>query len=224
MPAAALRVGGRWNWLSGLPDEAFEALCELGSRRVCDKACSVYRRGDEATAAYQVLSGRVYMRTYSGSGKELLYLHMEPGDCFGELGLLDGKPCHHDADADAGTELLYLPAAAFKALRSRYKEIDDQLLLLLALRSRAAYETIEGAILRDVPHRLARRLLELFAESGAGAEQVSCSHEDLAKMIGSSRQSVTAIIKGWEREGWLQQAYGKIRLLDGASLAAFAND
>lgn len=173
---------------------------------------------------YQVLSGRVHMRTYSSAGKELLYVHMEPGDCFGELGLLDGKPCHHDADAEAGTALLFLPAAEFSSLRSRHREIDEQLLQLLARRSRASYETIEGAILQDMPHRLARRLLSLVEEHAGEEDEIACSHEELAKMIGSSRQSVTATLKGWEREGWLDQAYGKIRLLELASLAGFADE
>jgi CRP-like cAMP-binding protein len=224
MPAAALREGGRWNWFSELPDEVFVALCQHSTLLRLEQAGSVYRRGDKAAASYQVLRGRVHMRTYSSGGKELLYLHMEPGDCFGELGLLDGKACHHDADADAGTELLSLPAAVFHELRARHREIDQALLQLLAQRSRAAYETIEGAILRDVPHRLARRLQELFAGNQAADGALACSHDELARMIGSSRQSVTAIIKGWERQGWLEQAYGQIRLLDAASLASFADD
>jgi CRP-like cAMP-binding protein len=75
-----------------------------------------------------------------------------------------------------------------------------------------------------VPHRLARRLQELFAGNQAADGALACSHDELARMIGSSRQSVTAIIKGWERQGWLEQAYGRIRLLDAASLAGFADD
>ena len=52
-------------------------------------------------------------------------------------------------------------------------------------------------------------------------EKITISHEDLAKMIGSSRQSVTGILKGWEREGWLVQSYGHIELLLPEKLLAF---
>ena len=79
----------------------------------------------------------------------------------------------------------------------------------------------------DVPRRLAGRLLDLRGPgSGTNSEiaEITCSHEDLAKMIGSSRQSVSAIIKNWERNGWLEQAYGRIRLLSPQDLESLVQD
>ncbi len=223
----SLQVMGRWNWLAALPESVREAVAERSDQVNVKSGESIYRQGDKATALYQVLEGRVQMRAYSREGKELLYQHMEPGDCFGELGLIDGKPYHHDAHASTATALLRLDRGNFLDLRRVYPEINEQLLQLLAQRTRVIYETFEGALLLDVPRRLAGRLLELgSATSNTCTDdlEITCSHEDLAKMIGSSRQSVSAIIKDWERQELLQQAYGRIRLLKPRELAELIED
>ena len=218
---------GRWNWLAALPEPIREAVAERSYQLNVSSGESIYRQGDEATALYQILEGRVQMRVFSREGKELLYQHMEPGDCFGELGLIDDKPYHHDAHASTATTLLRLDRVSFLELRRVYPEINEQLLQLLAQRTRVIYQTFEGALLLDVPRRLAGCLLELgrrASDSSTAEMEVNCSHEELAKMIGSSRQSVSAIIKDWERQEWLQQSYGRICLLKPRELAALVQD
>lgn len=218
----SLQKVGRWNWLAALPASVREAVAEHSGQVNVESGESIYHQGDKATALYQILEGRVQMRAFSREGKELLYQLMEPGDCFGELGLIDGKPYHHDAHASTATTLLRLDRANFLELRRAYPEINEQLLQLLSQRTRVIYQTFEGALLLDVPRRLAGRLLELgspASDTGNAHLEIACSHEDLAKMIGSSRQSVSAILKDWERQEWLQQAYGRIHLLKPRELA-----
>jgi CRP-like cAMP-binding protein len=223
----SLESGGRWNWLAALPESVRSAWAERCDQVRVAPGESIYRQGDTATAIYQVLEGRVQMRAFSSDGKELLYQHMEPGDCFGELGLIDGEPYHHDASASAAARLLRLGRNEFMELRQAHPEINEQLLQLLAQRIRLIYHTFEGALLLDVPRRLAGRLLDARGPGSdlpEGGSEITCSHEDLAKMIGSSRQSVSAILKDWERQGWLEQAYGRIRLLSPQDLESLAQD
>ena len=182
-----IRSGGRWNWFEGLSDEALEAVSDRGETVTLAAGASLYHHGQPSDALYQVLKGRIHMRSFSSGGKELLYTHLQPGDCFGELGLIDGQPYHHDADAGPETTLLRLRKMPFQRLRQQFPEIDQQLLQLLASRNRAVYDIIEGALLQDVPHRLARRLYDLLPDNSVDEAEISCSHEDLAKMIGSSR-------------------------------------
>ena len=217
----SLITGGRWNWFETLSGEAAAAVARCCNRVELPARQNIYRRGEPAKALYQVVSGRVQMKTFSGDGRELLYVHMQAGDCFGELGLIDGQPYHHDADTGTATTLLRLGASDFRRLRQAFPEIDRQLLLLLARRNRTVYDIFDDALLLDLPHRLARRLWGLFDDpvTSATAPEIVCSHEDLARMIGSSRQSVSATLKDWERKGWLKQAYGRIRLLDPQGLA-----
>ena len=145
-----IRTGGDWNWLTELPEEVFAAIdahCVPLQLRAGE---NVYRREEASDALFQVVKGRVRIRNYSASGKELLYTYMEPGDCFGELGLIDGESRHHDVDADGEAELAVLSSTDF------------------------------------------------------------------------SRQSVTSILKNWERQGLLRQEYGKIVLLDLDAFRQFA--
>ncbi len=208
------RTGGKWNLFASLSDDVINAISTGCRVMEFEQGNCIYRRGDQSNALYQVISGRVLMRTYSSEGKELLYVHLEPGDCFGELGLIDGKPCHHDADAGSTTSCLRIDKLEFQKLQRQYPEFQEALLLFLARRTRAIYATIEDAFLLDVPHRLARRLYGMFQQrQRAGLDPVvTCSHEDLAKMIGSTRQSVSSILKDWERDGWLEQSYNSITL------------
>lgn len=222
-----LREGGEWNWLAGLSSETFQAVAQCSSNRQVAAGASIYRRGEPTGALYQVLSGRVRIRNFSSGGKELLYSYMEPGDCFGELGLIDGKPRHHEADADQETSLAILRKSDFDRLRNTFPDIDPELLQLLSKRTRRIYDWVEEAFLLDVPRRLARRLCTLGAsqhrvEEGGG-QVLHCSHEDLAKMVGSSRQSVTSILKRWERDGLVRQEYGRLYLLDQSALQQFAS-
>ena len=216
------RSGGKWNLFATLTDDVINAISASCQIQQFEPGNCIYRRGDRSNALYQVITGRVLMRTYSSEGKELLYVHMEPGDCFGELGLIDGKPCHHDADAGPTTKCLRIDRLEFLKLRQQYPEIQEALLQFLARRTRAIYATIEDAFLLDVPRRLARRLYDMFQQrSRAGLDPiVTCTHEDLAKMIGSTRQSVSSILKDWEREGWLEQSYNTITLKSPEQLRA----
>ena len=217
------RSEGTWNWLKDLSEETFDALNVACSVITLSRGDFVYRRGEEVTAIYQVVSGRVDFRTFSTAGKEVLYVHLELGDCFGELSLLDGKPAHHDAEADTDTVLMRLSKSDFHRLRQVHPEINEALVLFLARRVRSVYETLDDAFLLDVPHRLAHRLWTLYrvSQRSRADQHIVVSHEDLAKMIGSSRQSVTGILKVWEREGWLVQSYGDIEILRPDKLSEF---
>lgn len=209
-----LRTGGKWNLFSGLDEPVLAHILAHSDTRRYGTNENIYRQGSPATALYQVVEGGVLMRTWSISGKELLYVRMEPGDCFGELGLIDGKPCYHDADAATATILRRVGKTDFEDLRHRFPAFEHALLQLLARRTRSIYATIDDAFLLDVPNRLARRLDDMFRQRQRDALEpvVTCSHEELSKMIGSSRQSVASILKDWEREGWLEQSYKSIRL------------
>jgi len=224
-----LRSGGEWNWIHGLSEKAFEATNRCSRVKQLATGETIYRHAQPAEALYQLLSGRVRLYNFSAAGKELLYIYLEPGDCFGELGLIDGRPHHHEATAEGDVSLAVIGKSEMTQLRETFPEINSQLLQLLAKRTRRIYELLEDAFLRDVPRRLAQRICKLGEalqqQQNAAGESLllHCSHEDLAKMVGSSRQSVTTIMKAWERDGLLRQEYGRLQLLDQAALQQFAD-
>mgnify|MGYP002633215879 FL=1 len=221
-----LRTGGVWNWLKSISDEAYIALNDACRPLQLPRGEMLYHRGDEVTSIYQIISGRVQFSVFSSTGKEIRYVHMVPGDCFGELSIFGGRPAHHDAEAEVDTVILKISAQDFHRLRKAFPEINEALLLFLARRVRTVYDTLDDAYLLDMPHRLGRRLWVLYRASLREelAGNITISHEDLAMMIGSSRQSVTGFLKGWEREGWLVQSYGQIELLLPEKLLAFISE
>ena len=97
----------------------------------------------------------------------------------------------------------------------------------MSRRTRRLYELYEEAFLLDLPRRLAQRLHTIGSSvarsvDGNQPPALLVSHEDMARMVGSSRQSVTSILKKWERQGLLRQEYGKIILLEMDALREFA--
>ncbi len=221
-----LRSGGIWNWIGSISDEAYVALNDACRPLHLPRGEMLYHRGDALSSIYQIVSGQVQFSVFSTTGKEIRYVHMVPGDCFGELSIFGGKPAHHDAEAEVDTLIMKLSGDDFHRLRKVFPEINEALLLFLARRVRTVYDTLDDAYLLDVPHRLGRRLWALYRASlrEDPAGKITKSHEDLAMMIGSSRQSVTGILKGWERDGWLAQSYGHIELLLPDKLQAYNSE
>ncbi len=220
-----IRTGGNWNWLTDLSEPAFAAVEASCTRRSYQDGESVYHRGDASNSLFQVISGRFKIRNYSVEGRELLYTYLEPGDCFGELGVIDGQPRHHDVNAVGNSELAVLAKRRLLDLRKQHNEIDWQLMVMLSRRTRYLYHFYEDAFLCDLRQRLAERLRHIGASALEGADgdetpALVTSHEDLAKMVGASRQSVTTVLKAWEREGVIRQEYGRIWLLDPQALPA----
>jgi len=221
-----LTQGSKLNWMVDLPEgivAAIERSCTHLSLKPGD---NVYHRNDSSACLYQVLSGRLRVRNYSNSGKELLVGYLIPGDCFGEMGLIDGLDRVNDIDAEFETTLAMLPGHHFNRLREIHREIDQQLMIMLCRRSRLIFDLHDRSFLMDFPRRLASRLCDLatlqLKQHSSAPPELKTSHEDLGKFVGASRQSVSTAIKGWEREGLLQQKYGKILLLKITELKDFS--
>ena len=94
--------------LSPAAQEKFESLCV---QRQIDKGETVYRQGDDPTELYQVVEGAVKICNFSLEGREVITGQFQPGDCFGEMGLIDGLPRVSHAIASMNTVLRVLPKA-----------------------------------------------------------------------------------------------------------------
>ena len=178
----------------------------------------VFDEGDEAEAVYVVVSGRVAIlkRARDGSRESLVAL-VEAGDVLGEMGLFDGGGRSAQAGALEPCRLLEV---AYPALRQALDANPGALWSLLgplARRLRATDETLADAMLLDVAGRTAKRLLELTGPGdglGSGLTQ-----EELAAMVGASRERVNKAIAGFVRLGWLEWSGRRYRVLDRDRLA-----
>jgi CRP/FNR family cyclic AMP-dependent transcriptional regulator len=181
-----------------------------------DRHDVVFAEGDPAEEAYVVSTGRIALVKRSPDGRESLIALMEPGDLFGEMPLFDGGGRSTEARAIEPTELLALPYPAVKAALVERPQLLLKVVELLARRLRAADEALADSMFLDVPGRTAKRLLELAGD--AQEFTLPVTQEELAGLVGASRERVNKAIATFLRLGWLEQRGRRYRIRDRAQL------
>jgi CRP/FNR family transcriptional regulator, cyclic AMP receptor protein len=161
------------------------------------------------------------------AGKQVSLTYCEPGTWFGDIALFDGLPRTHDAHAHGETTLLVVRKPDFKALLERHVELYDALLRLNCRRLRLMFDQLEDLSTRPLQARLARQLLLLAKSYGiVQGEEIriglELAQEDLAQLLGASRQRVNQELKGFEREGMLRVEPTRLVLLSREKLMAAA--
>lgn len=196
-------------WFSKLsPALRHDILARCGVRRLADGA-SLARRGAAAQEWCGVALGAVRVSSVALSGKQVTLTYVEPGAWFGDIALFDGLPRTHDAHAHGRTTLLVVRKPDFKELLAHHVELYDALLRLNCRRLRLMFDQVEELNTRPLKSRLARQLLRLAKSYGVeeGAQVrigLALAQEDLAQLLGASRQRVNQELKALEREGVLR--------------------
>jgi CRP/FNR family transcriptional regulator, cyclic AMP receptor protein len=171
----------------------------------------LFREGDEPDQLYVVDSGRIAIANRSPDGRESVMALMERGDLFGEMGLLDGLGRSAEARALEPSVVLAIP---YEPVRTVYEE-QPQLLwavvALLAGRLRSMDVALADSVFLDVTGRTAKRLLEMA--DGEDDFVLPVTQEELAGMVGASRERVNKAIASFVRLGWIEQADRRYRIL-----------
>src|ERR1700678_2511758 len=202
----------------GLSPATFEQIARLCVRRAYERNAVIFSQSDPGDALYGVVTGRVRISASSAAGREVFLNIMEPGDTFGEIALLDGRPRTASASATAPSELLIVTREQFLALLAREPQLTDHLLRLLCARLRWVSEFAEESALLSVPARLARRLLSLGTLDGHGVGpgiERKISQDEMASFLGLSRQIVNQHLQDWSAHRWVGLGRGKIMILNG---------
>jgi CRP-like cAMP-binding protein len=136
---------------------------------------------------------------------------MEAGDLFGELGLLDGLPRSAEARALEGSEVLHVPYEPIELILHERPQLLWGVVRMLANRLRTMDEALADSVFLDVTGRTAKRLLELA--DGADEFVLPVTQEELAGMVGASRERVNKAIASFIRLGWIDQHERRYRIL-----------
>ena len=173
-----------------------EVLC-FGRRMKLDSGHVVFHKGDSGDALYAILAGRVGISASSGLGKQVFLNILEPGEVFGEIALLDGGLRTAEATVMEHAVLLRIDRARFLPFLEQRPRLCLKLMKLLCSRLRWTSDIIESIVFLDIPRRLAKRLLILAEEHGRNMGRdvqvdVGLSQEDLANMLGATRESVNS--------------------------------
>ena len=200
-------------------DEAhLQALAGVVVQRRFAKGELIILAEAEGDALFVIEEGQVKVGLVHEDGREVILSFLGPGEVFGELSLLDGKPRSASVTANAPTSLLMLRRADFLRLLADLPQIAVALLGELAERLRRTDQQLEGLALFNVASRLAKTLLRLALERGvevpAGFALVDPpTHQQLANMTGSTRETVSRVLKQLESQGYIARNEGQILIL-----------
>ena len=196
-------------WFSSLSSALRGAILQCAVVRRLDDGASLASRGAQAEEWCGVARGAVRISSVSLTGKQVTLTYSEPGTWFGDIALFDGLPRTHDADTHGETTLLVVRKVDFKELLAQHVELYEALLRLNCRRLRLMFNQVEDLNTKPLQARLARQLLLLAKSYGiAQGEEIriglQLAQEDLAQLLGASRQRVNQELKGFERQGALR--------------------
>jgi len=215
-------------WFSKLSPTLQRAILVRSQVRRLADGDPLASRGTPAQEWCGVARGAVRVSSVALSGKQITLTYVEPGTWFGDIALFDGLPRTHDADAHGATTLLVVRKPDFKELLAQHVELYEALLRLNCRRLRLMFDQLEDINTRPLQARLARQVL-LLAKS-YGIEQgeeirigLALAQEDLAQLLGASRQRVNQELKGFEREGAVRVEPTRLVVLSRDKLMALAD-
>jgi len=216
------------NWITQLPESVQAAIVAKMRPKQCARGEVVYHEGELPDAFWQVISGSIRLTNISTDGKEVVFAIFTHGDCLGEISIIDGKPASNTATAVEPVELQEISRKDFNSLNQTYPQISHQLNLLLTQRMRHMIRFYEDIALRPQETRLAHRLCYLTGNlprknSAIPATiEIKLTQQDIAAMLGASRQSISKILNQWQDNDIIQIEYGRIIILDANYLTALA--
>jgi CRP-like cAMP-binding protein len=204
-----------------LPPELLAQLRDRTTLERLRRGDVIFEKGDEATSLYIVFSGRVAIAAKSSDGRESVISVLGPGALFGEMSLFDGG--HRSAQARALTtaNLISIAYDDVKQVLSHRPDVLWAVVRILARRLRETDEALADAMFLDVTGRTAKRLLALA--DGDDFFRMPLTQEELAGMVGASRERVNKAIALFVRLGWLEvSGRSQYHILDRAELEARA--
>ncbi|CAB5029904.1 MAG: Crp/Fnr family transcriptional regulator [Actinobacteria bacterium] len=183
----------------------------------------LFKEGDAPDALYIVLSGRIAIAIDNKplDSRESVVALMVEGNLFGDLALLDGGARSALARALEPSTVLRIPYSAVEPQLSSNPDLLWGITRVLARRLRAMDEALADSVFLDVTGRTAKRLLEL--SEGKDEFVLPVTQEELAGMVGASRERVNKAIASFIRLGWLEQRDRQYKLLNRQNLEVRAS-
>jgi CRP/FNR family transcriptional regulator, cyclic AMP receptor protein len=194
----------------GISGHDLDALVASSDQRSFSRGDVIFLEEDEPTELFVVLSGRIAMANRSVDGRESVIALMEAGDLFGDMPLFDGLARSADARVLEPSQVLAIPYAPLRELYEHRPEMLWNVVRLLALRIRNTDSALADSVFLDVTGRTAKRLLELAGD--ADEFSLPVTQEELAGMVGASRERVNKAIASFVKLGWIEQADRRYRI------------
>ena len=204
---------------SALDDEAAAALRASMVEVRLERGELLFNEGEPGDRMYIVESGKIKLGTTAADGRESLIAVLGPGEQFGELSLFDPGPRTATARALTDATILGLGHDALRPWLTGRPEVAESLLAALAQRLRRTNDAMADLVFSDVPGRVAKALLDLGEKFGqARPDGLYVAHdmtqEELAQLVGASRETVNKALADFVQRGWVQLEPRAILIID----------
>ena len=203
--------------LVALGDDALRGLADASREVSLSRGEVLFDQDDPGRELYIVASGRIAIAKRSADGRSSVVALMEEEDLFGEMSLFDGQGRSAEARALEPSQLVSVPYEALRSALQARPEALWTVVALLANRLRVTDEALADSMFLDVTGRTAKRLLELAGDSDEFTLPVT--QEELAGMVGASRERVNKAIATFVRLGWLELSERRYRIVERPKLA-----
>jgi CRP/FNR family cyclic AMP-dependent transcriptional regulator len=200
---------------ASFPEDQLRMLTMVVTRRSAPRGTTIMAGGDATDSLYIVLSGRLKVMMSDSDGKEVILSILGTGEFFGEMGLIDDEPRSASVVTLEACELLAITKRDFRRCLAENFEMTMAVMRGLVRRLREADRKIGSLALLDVYGRVSRLLLDM-AETVNGEKIVTkrLPKQDIAKMIGASREMVSRVMKDLQVGGYIEMRGSNIVLRD----------
>jgi CRP-like cAMP-binding protein len=218
-------------WLfSELADAEIDQIRALARAQRYPARQTIVSQGDESADLFLIIDGRLRVSSCNANGDEVVLSIMGPGEVFGEMALLDGAPRSATVSTLDACQLLVIEAGAFHALLRQMPTLAQGLMKVMARRIRTLSDRTQDVALLDVESHLAKVLLALAARfgdhsrSGQTAITLKLSQQELASMLGATRELVNRRLRAWVERGIVELVSGSLVIKQRQALEAMVGE
>ncbi len=209
---------------SGLSFKEIRHMRRITRMETFEKGELVYLPGDPSDAVYLLKKGRVKISRVNDDGREVLLTILEPGEIFGEVEALSGDRRETLVQVLEKAIVCEIQRADFDQYLQRYPHVGGRIIKLMGVRLRAIETRVGELVFKSAPARLATILLNLSETMGEANEQgvrlqARLTHQNLANLIGTSRETVSIMLNQFSKRGLVIQDHRHIVILDKDGLA-----
>jgi CRP/FNR family cyclic AMP-dependent transcriptional regulator len=204
---------------SELKDEDLREISKVSIRQEFKKDNMILIEEEIGSTMFILLSGRAKISRISDEGREVILSILSEGDFFGEMSLLDGQTRSANVVTLEDSDILIIRRENFLKMLHDYPQIAINLLKELAHRLRRSDAQIKSLSLQNATGKVANTLLRIADDSGKIRKgQVEIPHlppqQDLANMAGTSRETISRVLKSLSKKGYLRREGTRLIILD----------
>ena len=208
----------------GVESAAVNTLIEQLDSTTFPRGTTIFDEGEPGDRLFIITSGKVKLARHAPDGRENLLTIMGPSDMFGELSIFDPGPRTSAAVCVTEVTAATMDSQMLNDWIQAHPEISEQLLRVLARRLRRTNNALADLIFTDVPGRVAKALLQLanrFGVQEGGALRVhhDLTQEEIAQLVGASRETVNKALAEFAHRGWIRLEGKSVLISDTERLA-----